>query len=69
MRISSTVNSPENPQLVDGLPAAEKKEDEKTREVFYDIGFNLGTYEDIAEVPPMHNHYDILIKYQCSLRS
>lgn len=27
--------------LVDGLPAAEMKEEEKTREIFYDMGYIL----------------------------
>ncbi|KAF8322305.1 endosomal P24A protein [Clavulina sp. PMI_390] len=51
--------------LVDGLPAAEMKQDEKTGEVFYDIGFNLGNDEDpeFQEIPALYNHYDILIKY------
>lgn len=49
---------------MDGLPAAEKKADEKTGEVFYDIGFNLGNDEapEFQETPAMYNHYDILIK-------
>lgn len=40
------------------------KQDEKTGEMFYDIGFNLGNDEDpeFQEVPALHNHYDILIK-------
>lgn len=51
-------------QLVDGLPAAEMKKDEKSGETFYDIGFNLGNDElpQFQEVPAMYNHYDILIK-------
>jgi len=51
--------------LVDGLPAGERKEDEKTGDMFYDIGFNLGNNEDIKyqQVPAIHNHYDILINY------
>jgi len=28
--------------LVDGLPAAEMQVDNRTKEVFYDVGFNLG---------------------------
>jgi transmembrane 9 superfamily protein 2/4 len=64
------MKSPATPQLVDGLPAAEMKGYEKTGEVFYDIGFNLGNDEDIQfqELPAMHNHYDILIKYQSFLQ-
>ncbi|KAG8816109.1 hypothetical protein FRC17_000460, partial [Serendipita sp. 399] len=44
--------------LVDGLPAAEVKEDTKTGDVFYDLGFDLGN-----EDGSLNNHYDILIKY------
>lgn len=40
------------------------KEDEKTGEIFYDIGFNLGNDEDpeFQEIPALYNHYDIMIK-------
>lgn len=55
---------------MDGLPAAERKVDEKTGDMFYDIGFNLGDDEDIKfkDFPAMHNHYDILIKYLHALQ-
>ncbi|KAJ3528668.1 hypothetical protein NM688_g7964 [Phlebia brevispora] len=50
--------------LVDGLPAAEMKEDMKTHERFFDIGFNLGEDEgDYAEMPALNNHYDIVLEY------
>jgi hypothetical protein len=50
--------------LVDGLPAAEKKMDERTGEIFYDIGFNLGDdeKEQFKVNPALHNHYDIVLK-------
>lgn len=50
--------------LVDGLPAAEKKMDERTGEIFYDIGFNLGDdeKEEFKVNPALHNHYDIVLK-------
>ncbi|KAG8714449.1 hypothetical protein FRC08_011913 [Ceratobasidium sp. 394] len=51
--------------LVDGLPAAEMKEDERTRETFYDMGFNLGDdeKEPFKVNPALFNHYDVLLKY------
>ncbi|OCH92293.1 hypothetical protein OBBRIDRAFT_824786 [Obba rivulosa] len=50
--------------LVDGLPAAEMKEDSKTGDLFYDIGFNLGNdEEEFAETPALHNHYEIVMRY------
>lgn len=50
--------------LVDGLPAAEMKEDNRTQEVFYDIGFNLGNDEEerFKFNPAFNNHYDILLE-------
>ena len=49
--------------LVDGLPAAEMKQDSKTQEIFFDMGFNLGNDEgDYAEMPALNNHYDIVFK-------
>lgn len=44
--------------LVDGLPAAESKEDANTNEIFYDIGFDLGNSHG-----QFHNHFDIVLKY------
>ncbi|KAG8695865.1 hypothetical protein FRC08_007516 [Ceratobasidium sp. 394] len=51
--------------LVDGLPAAEMKEDERTHETFYDMGFNLGDdeKEQFKVNPALFNHYDVLLKY------
>ncbi|KAG8746998.1 hypothetical protein FRC10_002797 [Ceratobasidium sp. 414] len=49
--------------LVDGLPAAEMKQDERTGETFYDMGFNLGENEkeEFKVNPALFNHYDILL--------
>lgn len=46
--------------LVDGLPAAEMKRDDRTGKTFYSIGFGLG-----KEGPPptLHNHYNIFLEY------
>ncbi|PVG01267.1 hypothetical protein CPB86DRAFT_805430 [Serendipita vermifera] len=44
--------------FVDGLPAAEMKQDENTKEIFYDMGFDLGT-----KGGALNNHYEIVIKY------
>ncbi|KAI0342185.1 endosomal P24A protein [Trametopsis cervina] len=50
--------------LIDGLPAAEMKNDTKTGEIFFDMGFNLGNDEgDYAEMPALNNHYDIVLEY------
>ncbi|CDO74465.1 hypothetical protein BN946_scf184979.g20 [Trametes cinnabarina] len=50
--------------LVDGLPAAEMKVDQRTKEVFFDMGFNLGDDEgEFAETPALHNHYEIVLRY------
>ena len=49
--------------LIDGLPAAEMKNDTRTGELFFDMGFNLGIDEgDYAEVPALNNHYDVVLK-------
>lgn len=49
--------------LVDGLPAAEMKKDEKSDTIFYDIGFNLGNDEgQYTDTPALYNHYDVLIQ-------
>ena len=49
--------------LIDGLPAAEMKEDKKTGELFFEQGFNLGYDEgEFAEQPAVHNHYDIVLR-------
>ena len=50
--------------LVDGLPAAEKKVDNKTGDVFYDMGFNLGVDDGESYAnPELNNHYEILLEY------
>ncbi|KAG9038037.1 hypothetical protein FRB95_002965 [Tulasnella sp. JGI-2019a] len=50
--------------LVDGLPASELKQDPKSGELFYDMGFNLGNDDDeYAEKPLLNNHYDIRMEY------
>ena len=50
--------------LVDGLPAAEKKVDNKTGDVFYDMGFNLGNDDgELYANPALNNHYEILLEY------
>lgn len=50
--------------LVDGLPAAEKKVDNKTDDVFYDMGFNLGDDDgDLYANPALNNHYEIVLEY------
>jgi transmembrane 9 superfamily member 2/4 len=43
--------------LVDGLPAAELKQDTSSGQIFYDIGFDLG------REGALNNHYDIVLKY------
>lgn len=43
--------------LVDGLPAAELKQDTASGQVFYEIGFDLG------REGALNNHYDIVLKY------
>ncbi|TFL04414.1 hypothetical protein BDV98DRAFT_562209 [Pterulicium gracile] len=50
--------------LVDGLPAAEMKYDERNLDVFFDIGFNLGKDDDgFEEEVALNNHYEIVLKY------
>ena len=54
--------------LIDGLPAAEMKEDKKTGELFFEQGFNLGYDEvEFSEQPAVHNHYDIVLRSVCVL--
>ncbi|KAJ2780715.1 Transmembrane 9 super member 2 [Coemansia javaensis] len=49
--------------LIDGLPAATVKVDDRTQQQFYSVGFELGS--DVAGqlVPHFNNHYDITIQY------
>ena len=50
--------------LVDGLPAAEKKVDNKSGDVFYDMGFNLGVDDgEFYANPALNNHYEILLEF------
>jgi len=51
--------------LVDGLPAAEMKQDAKSGQVFYDMGFELGNANEIRypTMPAFNNHLEILLKY------
>lgn len=51
--------------LVDGLPAAEMKNDTKTGQVFYDMGFELGDDDDerFLILPALHNHYEIVMRF------
>jgi transmembrane 9 superfamily member 2/4 len=46
--------------LVDGLPAAEMKQDDRTGDVFYSKGFPLGDSEGYA--PVIYNHYNFFIE-------
>lgn len=48
--------------LIDGLPAAQRSEDQQTEEEFYSPGFLLGTV-DTEGKKLLHNHYDIYIEY------
>ena len=48
---------------MDGLPAAEMKLDVKSGDMFYDMGFNLGSDEGANEEHPhLNNHYDIVLR-------
>lgn len=50
--------------LIDGLPAAEMKIDLRTKDIFYDMGFNLGNNEGkLQNLPALNNHYEIVLKY------
>jgi transmembrane 9 superfamily member 2/4 len=49
--------------LIDGLPAAEMKVDLRTRELFFDMGFNLGNDTGPHhERPLLNNHYEIVLR-------
>ena len=50
--------------LVDGLPAAEMKQDSKSGQIFYDMGFELGNDDPelFPTTPAFNNHLEILIK-------
>lgn len=63
--------------LVDGLPAAEMRADDKTGAIFYSMGFALGSAKPIAPAVAggendvedkdwrieVNNHYDIYLEY------
>ncbi|KAH9485413.1 Transmembrane 9 superfamily member 7 [Psilocybe cubensis] len=50
--------------LIDGLPAAEMKIEAKTKELFFDMGFNLGDNEGKHQnLPALNNHYEIVLRY------
>ncbi|KIM40104.1 hypothetical protein M413DRAFT_28631 [Hebeloma cylindrosporum] len=50
--------------LIDGLPAAEMKVESKTKELFFDMGFNLGDNEGKHQnLPALNNHYEIVLRY------
>jgi transmembrane 9 superfamily protein 2/4 len=56
--------------LIDGLPAAEMKIDMNSKDMFFDMGFNLGNDDGPnAERPPLNNHYDIVLRYASCLTS
>ena len=49
--------------LVDGLPAAEMKMDKRTKELFFDMGFNLGNNDGVHQnLPALNNHYEIVLR-------
>lgn len=49
--------------LIDGLPAAEMKVDTRTKELFFDMGFNLGDNEGKRQnLPALNNHYEIVLR-------
>ena len=47
--------------LVDGLPVAEMQRDMATGEIFYSIGFELGSDQE-ASKPQLYNHYNFYIE-------
>ena len=54
--------------LIDGLPAAEMKVESKTKELFFDMGFNLGDNEGKHQnLPALNNHYEIVLRSVSSL--
>ena len=48
--------------LIDGLPAARVRMDSESRDTFYSVGFELGSF-DSSGVPLLNNHYDIIVEY------
>ncbi|KAJ2608576.1 Transmembrane 9 super member 2 [Coemansia sp. RSA 1365] len=49
--------------LIDGLPAATLKIDDRTEQQFYSVGFELGSNQLGQLVPHFNNHYDITVQY------
>ncbi|TFK44729.1 hypothetical protein BDQ12DRAFT_621072 [Crucibulum laeve] len=50
--------------LIDGLPAAEMKIDTRTKDLFFDMGFNLGNNDGKFEnMPALNNHYEVVLRY------
>ncbi|KAJ1731189.1 Transmembrane 9 super member 2 [Coemansia sp. Benny D160-2] len=50
--------------LIDGLPAATVKMDDRTQQEFYSIGFGLGSVSAPGQlVPHFNNHYEITVQY------
>ncbi|KAJ7901870.1 Nonaspanin TM9SF [Mycena olivaceomarginata] len=50
--------------LIDGLPAAEMKQDTRNGDLFFDMGFNLGNDEgEFDAQPALNNHYEIVLRY------
>ncbi|OZJ03938.1 hypothetical protein BZG36_02934 [Bifiguratus adelaidae] len=47
--------------IIDGLPAARMRTDEKTNTPFYSMGFELGTPNE--PVPHLNNHYEITVNW------
>lgn len=49
--------------LIDGLPAATVKIDDRTKKEFYSVGFPLGMHVKGEAIPRFSNHYDITVKH------
>ncbi|KAJ2719557.1 Transmembrane 9 super member 2 [Coemansia sp. Benny D115] len=49
--------------LIDGLPAATVKIEDRTQKEFYSIGFELGSNLSGQLVPHFNNHYEITVQY------
>ncbi|KAJ2841374.1 Transmembrane 9 super member 2, partial [Coemansia erecta] len=49
--------------LIDGLPAATVKIEDRLQKEFYSLGFELGSQVAGQIVPHFYNHYDITVQY------
>ncbi|KAJ1863344.1 Transmembrane 9 super member 2 [Coemansia sp. RSA 2703] len=49
--------------LIDGLPAATVKIEDRLQKEFYSLGFELGSNVLGQLMPHFHNHYDITVQY------